>query len=60
VNRLLLSIPEACATLGVGRTTAYELIDQGQIVKVNIGRRSFVVAESVRAYVGRLSEAATA
>jgi len=41
VEKLLLPIPEACTALGVGRTMVYELVDQRQIVKVNIGRRSF-------------------
>lgn len=45
---------------GIGHTTMYELIKRGEIVKVNIGRRSFVTAESLAAYVERLSEAATA
>ena len=60
MERLLVSIPDVCAALGIGRTTVYELVDQRQIVKVNIGRRSFVTAESLGAYVDRLSEAATA
>jgi excisionase family DNA binding protein len=60
LERLLVSIPDVCAALGIGRTTVYELVDQRQIVKVNIGRRSFVTAESLGAYVDRLSEAATA
>jgi predicted DNA-binding transcriptional regulator AlpA len=60
LERLLIPIPDVCAALSVGRTTAYELIKDGHLVNVSIGRRSFVTAESLRAYVDRLSEAATA
>jgi hypothetical protein len=61
VNRLV-SIQEAREKWlgGLGRTTVYELIDRGELVKVNIGRRSFITTDSLAAYVDRLSEAATA
>lgn len=59
-NRLV-SIPEARAFLGgIGHTTIYELINRGELLKVNIGRRGFITAESLAAYVNRLQEAATA
>jgi hypothetical protein len=45
---------------GIGHTTMYGLIKRGEVVKVNIGRRSFITAESLARYVDRLSEAATA
>jgi hypothetical protein len=43
---------------GIGHTTMYDLINRGEVVKVNIGRRSFITADSLAAYVGRLSQAA--
>jgi hypothetical protein len=42
---------------GIGHTTLYELIKSGELVKVNIGRRSFITSESLAAYVQRLSGA---
>jgi len=55
MEKLLVSIPEARATLGgIGNTTIYELFKQGELVKVNIGRRGFVTVESLRGYVARL------
>lgn len=59
-GRLLVSIPETLHALGIGRTKLYELFDDRQLVKVNIGRRSFVTAKSLAAYVDRLSEVAGA
>ena len=60
-DRLLVPIPDACARLGgIGRTSLYELVNRGEVVKVNVGRRGFITAKSLEAYVDRLSEAATA
>jgi hypothetical protein len=58
---LLIDIPGVQAELGdTSRTTVYELIKRGDLVKVNIGRRSFVTSKSLAAYVERLSAAVTA
>jgi hypothetical protein len=55
--RLLVPYDEARHNLGdIGRTTLYELIDKGELVRVNIGRRGFITTKSLAAYVGRLSE----
>ncbi|WP_204366815.1 DNA-binding protein [Mycobacterium sp. UM_CSW] len=59
-ERLLVPIPQAMTALGVGRTKLYELMDAREILKVNIGRRSFVTAKSLAGYVDRLSDAAAA
>lgn len=40
---------------GIGHTTMYDLIKRGEVIKVNIGRRSFVTSESLAAYLDRLS-----
>ncbi len=50
-QRRLIPIAGACDELGgVSRSTVYELINQGLLTKVSIGRRSFVTAESLDAY----------
>jgi hypothetical protein len=59
-DQLLVPVPAACTALGgVSRTTVYALVNQGELVKVNIGRRGFITAESLAAYVDRLTEAAS-
>jgi hypothetical protein len=59
MNRLLVPIPEAGERLGgIGNTTVYDLVNRGELVKVNIGRRGFITAESIGAYVDRLRQAA--
>jgi len=45
---------------GIGRTTVYELIKRGELTQVHVGRRAFITAKSIEAYVDRLSEAASA
>ena len=58
-RRLLVPYEEARHQLGdIGRTKFYELIDTAQLVRVCIGRRGFITAESLAAYVGSLTAAA--
>lgn len=60
-GQLLIPIPDTCSKLGgVSRTTVYDLVNQGELVKVNIGRRGFITSEPLAAYVDRLREAASA
>ncbi len=59
-EQLLVPISDTCTRLGgISRTTVYELINRGELVKVNIGTRGFITAESIAAYVDRLTKAAT-
>ena len=56
IARLLHPISETQELLGgLGRTTIYELIKQGEIEIVKIGSRSFVTHESLSGYVSKLS-----
>jgi excisionase family DNA binding protein len=54
-DRALVSIPEACRILGLGRSTAYELFDK-EITTVKIGKRRLVVRSSIGEFVRRLTE----
>lgn len=57
-TRLLLDYDAARAALGgIGRTKLWDLVTQGEITRVNVGRRSFITAESLAAYVERISAA---
>jgi hypothetical protein len=59
-DRLLVSIPDAQVRLGrLSCSTIYELVHRGSLTKVVIGRRAFIVAQSIEAFVGELSEAAS-
>jgi excisionase family DNA binding protein len=45
---ILLSIPDACRVLGIGRSKLYELINAGRLDIVKIGRRTLIRAASIR------------
>ena len=59
-THVLLSIPEACDRLQLGRTTVYDLIRSGELASVSIGRRRLIPADALTNYVSRLTEAASA
>ncbi|KUI13459.1 hypothetical protein AU191_16855 [Mycolicibacterium acapulense] len=60
VDRLLVPYGEAMAALGgISRTTLWELVNRGEVVRVNIGSRGFITAKSIAAYVDRLTAAAS-
>jgi excisionase family DNA binding protein len=44
---------------GLGRSKIYKLIDEGELLRVNIGRRAFVTRQSIDDYVSRLAAEAT-
>lgn len=56
MEAILCSIPEAAGALGVSRSKAYELISEGRLLTVSIGRRRLVRLDSIRALA--LGEAA--
>jgi len=59
-GQLLVPYDSARHQLGdIGRTKFYELIEQQKLVRVSIGRRGFITAESIRRYVDSLSDAAS-
>lgn len=53
---LLFTIPQAATLLGVGRSTAYELITTGQLEVVHIGRCARVPADAIEEFVQRLRQ----
>ena len=50
----LLRPPEACDWLGIGRSTLFELIADGSLESVKIGRARRIPVGSVRKYVQEL------
>lgn len=53
-ERLLLTVLQAAAVLGIGRTTAYQLIRSGDMEVVHVGRLTRIPADSLPAVVERL------
>ena len=46
---ILLSIEKAAEALSIGRSKTYELIGEGKLVTITIGRRRLVRMDSVQA-----------
>lgn len=53
-NKIVLSIPEAANALALSRSTIYELIDSGDLVRIKHGNRAMITLESAQAFVARL------
>ena len=51
---LLLTVAEAAAALGIGRTSAYQLIAAGELEVVHVGRSARVPAAAIAELVERL------
>ncbi len=51
-HRLVYTIDETAAMLGVGRSTAYELIRTGDITSIRIGKRRFVTRLTLEEILG--------
>ncbi|MHB8827134.1 MAG: excisionase family DNA-binding protein [Acidimicrobiales bacterium] len=52
---MLLKVEDAARLLGVGRTTFFELISQGRIQTVRVGRRRLVVRAGLERFVEEIS-----
>jgi excisionase family DNA binding protein len=49
----LLSIDEAAATLGIGRSTLYQELDAGRIRSLKVGRRRLVPSSAIAERIGK-------
>jgi excisionase family DNA binding protein len=52
--RVLYPLKEIQQKLGVSRSTVYKLLSDGQLPSVKIGRRRFVTADALSAYIEEL------
>ena len=48
-----MRVPEACRYLGIGRSTLYVLISEGEIEFIKLGSSTLVLTESLRNLVAR-------
>ena len=56
--RILLTVPEAANRLSIGRSKLYELVSEGQLATVKIGRAVRVPAREVERFADALLAAA--
>lgn len=57
---LLLTVEEAARLLRIGRTTAFALVNSGELESISLGRLRRIPAECVTAYINRLRAQARA
>jgi len=54
-ERVLLRVPVVAHQLGIGRSRVYELIAEGQLRRVKLGRTALIPAIDVQSLVARLT-----
>lgn len=52
VEPLLVTVTDACAILGIGITTLYDLMNEGKLERIKIGRSTRIKMSSIRAFIG--------
>ncbi len=53
IEPITMRVPEACRYLGIGRSTLYVLIGEGEIEFIKLGSSTLVLTESLRSLVER-------
>ena len=53
IEPIVMRVPEACRYLGIGRSTLYVLIGEGEIEIVKLGSSTLVLTASLRSLVER-------
>jgi excisionase family DNA binding protein len=51
-----LSIPEACAVAGIGRTKIYEAISKGHLIARKFGKRRIILRDDLLRFLTALPE----
>jgi excisionase family DNA binding protein len=51
MERIAVSIKEACRSIGIGRTKTYELIKEGRLDTFKLGRRTLVTVASIHSLI---------
>lgn len=55
-----ISVPAACAALGIARTKLYELLAAHKLDSITVGRKRLVTTESIRRFVAEAMQHAEA
>jgi excisionase family DNA binding protein len=55
MEKLAVSVSDACRLIGIGRTKVYELIKEGRLQTVKLGRRTVIKVDSIRSLLAEAS-----
>jgi excisionase family DNA binding protein len=53
-SKVLMTVDEACAALGIGRTHLYSFLSRGELVSLKVGGRRLVPVRALHEFVDRL------
>jgi excisionase family DNA binding protein len=56
MEAVTVTVADACKAIGVGRTVLYELLSQGKLDSITLGRRRLITTESIRRLVSSASQ----
>lgn len=59
MDRLAVSVEEAAQMLGIGRSKVFELLKEGSLPSIRIGRRRLISCTEIRAFLERVGTATT-
>ncbi len=51
IQRITVRVPEALTMIGLGRSKLYELIGDGDIEIIKVGKATLIVVESLHSFV---------
>lgn len=51
MDNIAVTIPKAGEILGLGRSTIYKLIKEGQIKPKKVGKRTLILVEDLRSFI---------
>lgn len=60
IEPIAMRVPEACRYIGIGRSTLYVLINEGEIEIIKLGGSTLILTESLRSLVARRRDPADA
>lgn len=55
VHRLAVRVEEAAEMLGLGRSTVFELLKDGSLASIKVGKRRLIPIQEITAFIGRLA-----
>ena len=58
MNENLITIPQLCKELGIGRTTAYKMIKSDQLAHGYLGRKIVIHRSEVERYIASITNQA--
>jgi excisionase family DNA binding protein len=56
MEAVTVTVADACKAIGVGRTVLYELLSEGKLDSITLGRRRLITTESIRRLVSTAAQ----